>query len=96
MELDFFFSTDSGLEALTITVWLSALTTAGPSNGTLIILNLNRNPSIVSVATFMAVNSEPKLLVSIESCFREIQTIGALLRNINTPVRDLLVNVSPA
>ena len=48
-----------------------------------------------SQACFIAMNSEPKELVSIVVCFLEVQYIGALLTKIINPVRERLLVVSP-
>jgi len=97
MELLFFFSTDSGILVFFTTDMLSAITLAGPSRGTPIILSLYLSPSVISsTAVFIAINSEPKDDVSILPCFLLYQMIGALLTKIITPVLDLLVTVSPA
>ena len=61
-------------------VLLSASTFAGPWIGTPIILSLYLNPLIISTATFIATNSEPKVEVSTVRCAFEYQMIGALFK----------------
>jgi hypothetical protein len=57
-----------------------------PINGILNIRNLYRIPSIISIAVFMAKNSEPKVDASTVFWRFEYRRIGARLTKINTPV----------
>ncbi len=58
--------------------------------------SLNRSPHRYSQHDFIAMNSDPKELVSIPVCFLDDQYIGALFRNIMKPERDRLVIRFPA
>jgi hypothetical protein len=78
------------------TASLSQNTLVGPSIGTPNILNLYRNASIISVAFFNAVDSDPNVEASTKFWRLLCQMIGALLQNNNIPVCDLLFSVSPA
>ena len=49
-----------------------------------------------SVACFVATNSLPKVLVSQDPCFFELQYIGALFKNTMNPVQERRVIKSPA
>ena len=92
----FFFNVESGCDAFLKTASLSQKTFVGPSKGTPNILNLYRNDSICSTAVFIAMNSLPKVLVSTVFSLLLYQMIGTRFRNINIPVCDLRVTLSPA
>ena len=87
MAFDLFFSVDAGAVVLFKTDWLSPKTNAGSSTV--------RSPRTYSVACFIATNSLPKVLVSHEFCFFELQYIGELFRKTINPVLERRVMRSP-
>ncbi len=96
MSLDFFFSVEAGAVVFARTDWLSPKTKAGSSTVIPIIHNLKQRPRTYSVACCMATNSLPKVLVSQEPCFLELQYIGALFKKTINPVRERRVTKFPA
>ncbi len=96
MALDFFFSVEAGAVVFARTNWVSPKTKAGSSTVIPIIRNLKQRPRTYSVACFMATNLFPKVLVSQEPCFLELQYIGALFKKTINPIQEHRVTKSPA
>jgi hypothetical protein len=63
---------------------------AGPSAGSPNMRNLWRMASIILIASFVAVNSDPKVDASTEFCLLLNQMVGTLLQNNKMPVLDRL------
>jgi hypothetical protein len=96
MLLDFFFSVEAGAIVFARMDWLSPKMKSGSSTVIPIIHNLKRRPPrTYSVACFMATNWLPKVLVSQEPCFLELQYIRALFKKTINPVRERQVTKSP-
>ncbi len=96
MALDFFFSVEAGAVVFARMDWLSPKIKSGSSTVIPIIHNLKPRPWTYSVACFMATNWLPKVLVSQEPCFLELQYIGALLRKTINPIQEHWLTKSPA
>ena len=92
----FFFKVASALDVVFTTASLSQNMFASPSIGTPKDRSLYRRDIINSVAFLKATISDPKVEVSTVFCFLELQFINVMLQNINIPVWDLLVSLSPA
>jgi len=86
IELCFFFNVDVGMVALVITDLLSPKIFAGQSMGIPNMRSLYRRASTISMQIRIAMNSEPKVDVSIVLCALENHIIGAQLRYSNIPV----------
>ncbi len=96
MALDFFFKVDARAEVLAKKDWLSPNTKADSSTVIPNIHNLKRKPRTYSVACFIATNLLPKVLVSQDPCFFELQYIGKLFKKTIKPVGEQRVIKSPA
>ena len=90
----FFLRVDSGLEFVT-TAELSQKIAHSSVNGTPIICSLYLKPSIISMDTRIASNSDPYLDASTVFCLLEYHMIGARFTNIKIPECDRLVSLHP-
>ena len=88
MELDFFFSTESGIVLLASTLLLSPRIKHGKSTGIPIVRSLYLKPLKYSQHCFIAMYSEPKVLVSMPVWRFENQYTGALFNRTMNPVLE--------
>ncbi len=90
------FSTDSGFDVFLITGIVSPWMWVAPSMGMPIIHNLQCIPYRTSTPVLMAINSAPKVHLSIVDCPLEHQLTKAVFRHIRNLFCNLCVRWSPA
>ena len=79
-----------------MTDMLSPYIYVGPVSGTPIMRSFYLMRLSASTPVFIAMNSAPKTELSMVACFLLNQSIMAVFKNMNYPVRDRLVILSPA